>query len=239
MIVVVAIVALLAGLALPPLGRVRESARASISRSNLRGIGLVLQQYLARYREVFPSGGEGALYATSFDGETVRESFGHFEFGRVWPVLMRDVAPWSECWRTWISPGDPQLGSVLATTQLDWSYRYSIAFLGRPELWGGLLPTSAEPNPATYLRPTRAGEVAFPSAKVVAWDGRMAYLLKPVEYMPGMLGNPTPMLFVDGHVSDRRPRDATPPATNPLNMGGFGDGQPLHNTSQGVRGRDY
>lgn len=46
LLVVIAIIAVLMGILMPALGRVREQARETVCRSNLRGVGLGIQMYL-------------------------------------------------------------------------------------------------------------------------------------------------------------------------------------------------
>ena len=64
LLVVIAIIGLLVALLLPALGSVRESARASICKSNLKQLALALQTYESA-RSAFPTGryGEGGWSA--------------------------------------------------------------------------------------------------------------------------------------------------------------------------------
>lgn len=233
MLVALGVVALLIGLLLPALGRAREVARASASASNLRQIAAVFELYRQRYADAYPIGRVGVPYPVTISGEGVRQSFGnHFDFGYVWPVLVREVAPWEEFWRTWLSPGSRRSGGPSAP--MFFSYNYSHAFPARPGLWA----EGAGPD-LSLLEAVRGADVVYPSSKVLAWDREMAYLLRPRWLMAGMYANPTPMLFADSHVAVRRPAEAAAPRSNPLNPDPVTASQPLHNTPDGVAGRDY
>jgi prepilin-type N-terminal cleavage/methylation domain-containing protein/prepilin-type processing-associated H-X9-DG protein len=64
LLVVIAIIAILASILFPVFGRARENARRSSCQSNLKQIGLGLQQYTQDYDERFPvvpTGGGGTL----------------------------------------------------------------------------------------------------------------------------------------------------------------------------------
>lgn len=233
LVVVIGIVMMLIGLSLPPLARAREASRALRSAANLRGIGQAMSLYAGRHDGAMPVGEAGVLYPVSVDRGVSMSWTNHFAFGSVWPVLMRDVAPWEEFHRTWISPGGPVPGPSTAAIGA-FSYRYSHSFLARPRLW-----RPGAGGEAGLLRGARDDEVAFPSKKVQAWDAVMPYLLRPVREPGGMLSNPAPMLFADGHADLRRPQDATVPVANVLNPDVVEGAQPLHNTPLGVLGYDY
>jgi len=234
LMVVIAVIMILIGLALPSLAKARESARAVRSSSNVRGIGESMAMYSSRFRGAYPIGETGVLYPVSVDGGISMSFSNHFEFGRGWPVLVRDAAPWDEFYRTWISPGGTVPGASQAAISA-FSYQYSHSFLARPGLWRiGAMPDAA------LLSAVRDSEVVFPSQKVQVWDAMMPYLLRPVPFgSTGMLANPAPMLFADGHAASHRPGDATPGIVNVMNPNAVEAAQPLHNTPLGVLGRDY
>lgn len=234
LMVCIAILMILIGLALPPMARARETARATQSAVNLRMIGQAITAYSDGNAGRFPIGAAGRLYPVSLAG-SISMSFGdHFDFGRNLPLLLRDVAPWEEFYTVWFSPGVRRPAPSQAAANL-FSCRYSHSFLARPELWR----PGAVGNDL-LLTAVRDSDLTFPAGKVVAWDGKMAYLLRPELLGVGdMLANPTPMLFGDGHVDTQRPADATVPTRNVMNPNLTEGIQPLHNTPLGVRGRDF
>jgi len=229
LLVVVAVIGVLVGLTIPGLAMARERARATRSTSNLTQIFAALSHYVSEERDTYPFGEAGRFYRVAFDEPGMMASTGHWSFDVQWPVLFHRVAPWREHAATWISPS-----SLRKPTPVPCAYRYSHTFVARPELWSDMPGTST----ATLLRPTKLQDVLFPASKVVMWDGEMPYLRRHRSLMPGMLSNPAPMLFVDGHISELLPGKAATPVANVLNPHPSA-AQPLHNTPQGVRGRDY
>lgn len=66
----------------------------------------------------------------------------------------------------------------------------------------------------------------------------MPYLRGQPTYIGPDIARPTPLLFVDGHVTSKVPASASGPAPNPFNPPNV-VGARLHNTPDGARGRDY
>lgn len=234
-IVAISIVLILIGLVLPHLAGARERARALASATNLRSIGQVLSFYNDANAERYPVGEVGRIYPISVDGRISATLGNHFRFGRNWPLLVREAAPWQEHVTTWFSPSlreHPSLGQPLMDA---FSYPLSHSVMARPGLWRvGAVGTDA------LLVPARVSDAAHPASKVLSWDRHMAYLLRPhrLEDFP-LLANPTPMLFIDGHVEERDPSQATTPVLNVMNPDAGEREMPLHNTPLGVLGRDY
>jgi len=83
-LVVVAVVAILAGLLIPSLGKARQGARRAACRSNLKQIGVALQIYAAQNHQWLPSTSVGActhyIYAA-----------GPYGLGRLYPKLLSDL----------------------------------------------------------------------------------------------------------------------------------------------------
>jgi prepilin-type N-terminal cleavage/methylation domain-containing protein/prepilin-type processing-associated H-X9-DG protein len=55
LLVVIAIIAVLMGILMPALGRVREQAKATVCRSNLKNVGLAVQMYLDDFSRKIPN----------------------------------------------------------------------------------------------------------------------------------------------------------------------------------------
>lgn len=233
-IVVVSVIMILIGLMLPHLAAARERARAAVSISNLRSIGQVLSHYNDANSERYPAGEVGRIYPIT-RGSGMSATFdSYFRFGRNWPLLVRDVAPWEEHFPTWFSPtrAYPNVGQPAIEL---FSYPLSHSVMARPGLW-----RLGAASDSTMLVPARVSDVAHPASKVLSWDRHMAYLLRPRRLEgASMLANPTPMLFIDGHVEERDPALAVEPVLNVMNPDGSENDMPLHNTPLGVLGRDY
>lgn len=228
LLVCISVIAILVGLVLGSLAKVRQSARQMQSLANLRGIGQVFGVYSAANRDLMPFGEAGRLYPVSIYDESVFASFGHFSFEETWPVLVRDVAPWPEFFPVWESPGQTRPIPVVPC-----AYRYSTSFLARPELWSGT--ATADPQ---FLKPVGTHEVLFPTSKVVVWDAELAFLRQKRPLSAHLYHVPTPMGFADSSASLRLPSRAAVGVRNPFLPIAAGD-ERLSNTPWGVRGRDY
>jgi len=233
-IVALSIVLILIGLSLPYLAGARERARAVASAANLRSMAQVISHYNDANDERYPVGEVGRIYPITGDGRVSATLSSYFRFGRNWPLLVRDVAPWDEHLPTWFSPGRgvPSMGQPTLDM---FSYPLSHSVMARPGLWRlGAGSDSAQ------LVPARVGDVAHPASKVLSWDRHMTYLLRPRRLEDSsMLANPTPMLFIDGHAEERDPALAAEPVLNVMNPDTAENELPLHNTPLGVLGRDY
>ena len=69
------------------------------------------------------------------------------------------------------------------------------------------------------------------------WDDDLSYLVgkKTPERIDGLLNAKTPMGFADGHAEMLLPSDASDGVENPMTRQTI----KLHNTKDGVQGRDY
>lgn len=234
-VVVISVVLILIGLALPHMARARERARAVSSTTNLRSIGQVLSHYNGANAERYPVGEVGRLYPISIDGGMSATFDNHFRFGRNWPLLVRDVAPWEEHVWTWFSPGRRDRPSVGQPLMDAFSYPLSHSVMARPGLW-----RVGATSDSGLLIAARVSDAAHPASKVLSWDRHMSYLLRPRRLEDSrMLANPTPMLFIDGHAEERDPSRAAAPVLNVMNPDAGEREMPLHNTPLGVLGRDF
>jgi len=242
-LVAIGVIAVLLAIGLPALLGARATAGQTVSLANARTCALDIAAYADTQGEwpfvkpgrpvagvpdslgapdiyLLPSWPPGS-YAGSDDVWLLR---------RWWALLVAArVAPWQEHYEAWVSPGrDADLRSGEARV----SYEYSNSFQARPQLWTPGFDADRDGDP---IQPVAPHEVAYPGAKALVWDGDLAYLSPAPHERAGHPDAPTPTAFADMHAAIIRPQDATPGVANPLNGG---DDAPLHNTPEGVRGRD-
>lgn len=248
LLITIGVIGILLGILIPVLGRTRGQTLEVVSLSNTREVVKVFHSYAASNADAMPfpqwhdaSPGQDPIrfgpVIWSPTGEvgpnTVRYFFGEtlFPFSRVWPALVRDVAPWPEHYKTWLSPGHPHLRDTTNQRPL-WdrggspgvSYHYSTAFMVSPRL----LQPGASADPSLFQR-TRLSMVAFPSAKVLAFDDDRSYL--PAD---GSGAEKWPTGFTDGSASLRdRTKAFVFLNPFPLSLGYY------HDTPGGVTGRDF
>ncbi len=245
-LIVLGVIGLLIGILVPVLGRARGQTLEVGSLSNNREVLKTLLSYPSSHGDRFPfppredrpgsSASFGPIIWTP-SGESTPDSVNYFYgnesyifLSRHWPAFVRDVAPWTEHYQSWLSPGHPAFADKNDTRPL-WvrqdsngvSYHYSLAFMLSPKL----LEENA-PADWSLIQPTRSSMVAYPSSKVLAFDADRSYLAKGQ-------GNSDrwPTGFTDGSAS-LRDRSKAMTIRNPLAGGGK-----YHDTPGGVTGRDF
>ncbi len=246
-LVALGVIGLLIGILVPLLGRARGQTLEVVSLSNNREVVKTLLSYPASHNDRFPFPPRaereepgvwlGPIIWTP-DGQP-SEASGHHFYGNesyifmseYWPAFVRDVAPWTEHYQSWLSPGHPSLADKNDTRPL-WargrsisavSYHYSLAFMVSPKL----LEENA-PADWSLIQPTRTSMLAYPSSKVLAFDADRSYLTAETK---GTAKWPTG--FADGSAS-LRDRSKAMRIRNPLAGGGA-----YHDTPGGVTGRDF
>jgi prepilin-type N-terminal cleavage/methylation domain-containing protein/prepilin-type processing-associated H-X9-DG protein len=88
LLVVIAIIAILIGLLLPAVQKVREAAARTQCANNLHQIGLALHNYADAHNSEFPTGGEGTDFATAPTGPSVFDR--HSTFTMLLPYIEQD-----------------------------------------------------------------------------------------------------------------------------------------------------
>jgi len=253
-IIAVAVAVALALLGTLYLTRGTVQAGEAQSLSNLRQIGEAFASYAAFQEGRMPYAAPGDPLPLGPRSDSPETSVG--EDGR--PVWMLEtmwfaIVPVGDTWAQGAevarSPGADPMRFPLDPHPDAWGtpasvgYHYSNSFLADPRAWPGPEPAgkdAVEPAPegAPLIRATFAGEVAFPSRKVLLYDAHRAYLA----------GDSTPetarpLLFVDNSAFGRLDADASRPVEC---LAARGEGRwawPTvrvhHDTGLGVLGREY
>lgn len=262
LLVVVSVIGLLTAIALPALRGARMDARRLQSVTNARSIMSTFQA-VADAKRTYPFTAAGTRPAGAPAGAptpppgvilvpwwpqgTIIGISSHWAHEFLWPGMVSDVAPWTENYATWVSPGRSTLlpesapmglpggstgedeGGVSVDRTV--SYRYSHTFVAKPALWRegtGLSPA--------LLSGVTPAEVQYPSSKVVVYDADLAYLNRTPRVVGGHYAAATPMAFADGHAEAKDPTTAKAGFANPLNAG---SSMTIHNTPEGAAGLDY
>ena len=223
-LVTIGVIGILIAVVVPALRGARGQAGATVSLSNLRGIGITVEKYTTQYRGAYPWHDPQKDYIGE-DGGTMWTS-DPWAFRYWWATVMHAVAPWPEHYWSWLNDGVEIEDRDRPWSGTNPSYEYACAFFARPEVW------SADPSPAprSLFAPVFAHEVRSPSAKCLMFDVDRAYLKEPPT-----TETPRGVLMVDGSTALRRDGDALPPTPNRI------DRLPAriyHDTPDGIRGRD-
>ncbi len=237
LLVAIGVIAILLAILLPALAGVRGSARKTVTLSNLKQSHAAFDLYLARYDRTYPWFEPGTFLKANPEG-TQSISPGYWDLNIYWPMLMHESAPWPEHFKTFLGSGartgdqpwitEPNQGQRYRTP----SFEYCRAFFVRPEFFD----ESADESPKLY-RPVRQSDVTHPGGKVLLFDRELTHLQGTEDASDVASVDTRPMVFADGHAEERKLSEASTPAV-PAWLAGR-PATPLHDTRNGVRGRDY
>ncbi|MFG0246823.1 MAG: hypothetical protein ACF8MF_12320 [Phycisphaerales bacterium JB052] len=162
----------------------------------------------------------------------------HWQAANRWANLFLDDYPWAAHEQMYLAPGatrEMSSGPLIPTTFS--SYQYSSSFLGQPRIWSGE-PVGSH-QWAELEKSVRQSMVRYPASKVLMWDVELPTIRRDLERdIYGNLMERSPMLFTDGHTEVRKPAEANEGVTNWAPFAAHAHPY-LHNTRDGVFGRDY
>ncbi len=201
LLIVIAIIALLAAILFPAFATARESARRSVCLSNLKQMGMAIQQYTQDYDELYPSIGRFS------------SNVGHFTSGMysdTWSLSL----PYLKNEQIFRCPSDanppdctPEYGCMEDGKEISYAFNGGPAFPGFGQKMGGIYSS----RPASGPLGTSLAAVTTPSDAFVAADGWDVawHFMAPDAYslstMPSKLSSWRHRgwrncLFADGHV---------------------------------------
>lgn len=234
-LVTIGVIALLIGLLLPAIAGSMMRARELSSAVNLRSIGQLMETYTAQSRGRYPAPTPEQMYPAHVPN--ISATMPHWQAADYWPGLFASTHPWWEYESMYLARGAERFLDPPVFTLPRPSYVYSSSFLGQPAIWSG--DTVDPARFGSLERSVTASQVRFPSAKALMWDWELTHLKRPPEYdETGSLLEETAILFADLHVAAKIPADASPGLPNTLPFVAH-PRENLHNTPEGVQGRDY
>ncbi|TVQ63574.1 MAG: type II secretion system protein [Phycisphaerales bacterium] len=225
LLVVISLAAVLIAILLPAFAGSRSTALRIISASQLRQIGLHFGEYVHETGG-YPFAGEGVFYPGACEG--VRISFGYWGADLHWPSLVLSDQQYDAYNSYLLAPRAIRNPEMCGHPT---SYIYSRSFLARPANW-----RSGEAPDPSLLRGVRDADIAHPSGKALLWDWELPYLPRELVFQGRDLAEKTPILFVDMHVKERAPHEATAPVQSRMRPE---PPQRLHDTPGGVAGVDF
>jgi type II secretory pathway pseudopilin PulG len=234
LVVTIGVVMLILGMLLPALARARGSAEYIRSLSNVRQLGQVIDLYTDHARGLYPATQDGRLYPTTGPPPgNPQASLGYWQVYETWSGVVFDILPYHEAVEVYVSPASLRFEESGLFPPWPSSYHYSLSFAGQPQLW-----REGAAADLSLRRSVQQHQVRFPSSKVLLWDAELAWE-REVRHDPdtGDLITRSPTAFADGSASGRVHTEASDPVANPFAQGLHL--RRLHNTAEGVHGRDY
>jgi len=182
LLVVMAVLAALAGLLLPALRSAVNSARRTTCLGNLGQVGMGFQSYLQDAGEVFPAADDPVSANPMF----------WLWMGRGWRPLL---APYLAEPKVFWCPTDTGAVAKFETT----SYAYSMAFYHSPEQINSMTTAAATYSNPQPTIPQRLARVRLPGQKVLAGEWTSNHRAAPGDNGWWNWSGARNMLFVDGH----------------------------------------
>ncbi len=232
LLAVIGIIGLLIGIAIPTFASIRLRTYEVSSLSNLSQIGKTTELYATDYKSYF-FGTSGPTRPGNAENQGW-VSFPVWALRTNWPLLVHQVAPWSENYEIWISPkSDSERFRDLIIGQetkslLPISYHFSNSFVADPRVWGDVNQVVSDHD----IKSIKPSTVRYPSAKVIVFDVDRGYLGHQAT-----LEDRRPVLMADGSAKLVIDTESTTPVVNKLRP----NNTPYwyHDTAFGVYGRDF
>ena len=210
LLVVATIIAVLAAMLLPVLGRAKEASRLSVCQNNLRQMGYAIHMYLNDYNEEFPplsiTDNAGTFYfaawlgwvgnaalpgSSGYDLITAKQRYLNVYLGG--PYKAADKVPVSRC------PGDEKFDPATMLLTRSFYLAYGTSYSFSKYMIGSQLPSTVWPG-------IKLSQVHSPGKMVaMAEMGAIYYSYGLLQPFPGFQFHPLSskycLLFVDGHVA--------------------------------------
>lgn len=233
-LVVISILAVLVGVLLPAIGRVREKSRASMSLAYLRQHTAIFAMYTSDWKDTLPyfSNPKGPTTDLKCKTQEVSVESVYFSPSLFWPIGMADGYYGGRCYDRSFTPPTARRSHI-------GQYLMPCVFMADPNFWN---PETRE-WPPRQLRAIRLAEVVFPSSKCSLLEKVFGVVPQQVIYT--VMEERHRMAAVDGRATEQNLTGIVPQYKDwfsrdryyNMHAGGEYTYPGLH-TLGGVRGRD-
>lgn len=233
-LVVISILAVLVGILLPAIGRVREKSRASASLSYLRQHTSIFSMYASDWKDTLPyfSNPKGPTTDVKCVSQGVSVESWYFSPSLFWPIGMADGYYGGRCYDRSFTPPTARPSQI-------GQYLMPCVFMADPNFW---TPETRE-RPPRQLRAIRLAEAVFPSSKCSLLE--KVFGVVPQQMIYTVMEERHRMAVLDGHATELNLNGIVPGYKDwfskeryyTMHVGGEYTYPGLH-TLGGVRGRD-